>query len=133
MASVQKCALGLESVNDALSSIVNKALGYPRKGAHVGGGIHVPMPESWDGQGVCPPGWTKQASSNWVASALDSALPLPDVLANELQLPSNLSRISALEQATLLAALAARTNVDLEAGYVPKASAAVQAAKMEVK
>lgn len=39
-------------------ALENKALGYPLKGVHVGGGIHVPMPEQWDGTGTAPPGWT---------------------------------------------------------------------------
>lgn len=30
----------------------------PRRGVHRGLGIHVFMPESWDGNGPVPPGWT---------------------------------------------------------------------------
>lgn len=30
----------------------------PEKGTHIGGGRHVPMPESWDGTGKVPAGWS---------------------------------------------------------------------------
>lgn len=130
MANFQKCVSGIESANDALGSIINKALGYPKIGTHVGGGVHVPMPLTWDGQGNCPPGWTKQRQANWVASALDSQLPVSDALSAELQLPSNQAKLSAGEIVTLSSALSARAIVDLEAGnYIPKANAAVVAAE----
>jgi hypothetical protein len=132
MANIQKCATGTEITNDALVAIVNKALGYPKVGMHLGGGKHADMPASWDGQGKAPPGWTKSATANWVASALSAAVPIPDTLATELQKPASLSLLSAAEQTTLLAAIAARSNVDTETGnFVPKASAAVQAAQKE--
>ena len=125
MANVQKCAQGTEGAGDSLVAIINKALGYPKRGSHIGGGVHVTMPASWDGSGATPPGWTKQATANWVAAALDAAVPISDALATELQLPANLALLSAGEQTTLLAAISARANVDLETGiYIPKANAA---------
>jgi hypothetical protein len=30
----------------------------PEKGSHIGNGRHVTMPESWDGNGKIPPGWS---------------------------------------------------------------------------
>lgn len=39
---------------------IRKKLGLdpePVKGAHTGGGRHVPMPEEWNGEGKVPPGW----------------------------------------------------------------------------
>ena len=42
----------------------NKTLGYPLVGQHVGGGIHVPMPPTWDGIGVVPPGWTAYSEAD---------------------------------------------------------------------
>jgi hypothetical protein len=55
----------------AVSAEINQKLGYPKRGTHVGGGRHVAMPIDWDGQGECPPGWTKGAVA--VALADDSA------------------------------------------------------------
>lgn len=129
MANLQKCAQGLEATNDALNIIVNKALGFPRVGNHVGGGLHVNMPPTWDGQGACPQGWTKQMIANYVASALDSALPITDGLAAQLQAGPAQALLSAAEQLTLATAIAGRATVDLDVGgYTPKASAVAQAA-----
>lgn len=30
----------------------------PEKGVHIGAGRHVPMPETWDGSGKVPAGWS---------------------------------------------------------------------------
>jgi hypothetical protein len=133
--ATQRCATGTEVINDALLVILNKALALPRKGTQVGGGKHVLMPATWNGVGPTPLGWTKSASINWVASALTSAVAIPDTLATELQKPASLALLSAAEQTTLLAAIAARVNVDTETGgYLPKAhSAANQAAEVAPK
>lgn len=132
MANIQKCAQGVEATNDALSAIVSKALAYPKPGAHVGGGIHVNMPATWDGQGATPIGWTKQPVANWVASPVDSAVPISDALAAQLQAGPAQALLSGAEQATLAAALLARTSIDLEAGnYLQKASAAATQAIAE--
>lgn len=37
----------------------NAAQGYPKKGTNVGLGPHAAVPDSWDGTGPTPPGWTK--------------------------------------------------------------------------
>lgn len=55
---------GTEAECRAVAAAVDKALGYPRRGEHVGEGRHVVMPEAWDGTGECPPGWT--ATHEWV-------------------------------------------------------------------
>lgn len=121
MANVQKSASGTEANMDALGLIVSKALGYPIVGTHVGGGLHVSMPATWDGQGACPPGWTKVAVSTWVASASSAALPISDAMATQLQSAPALSRLTPGEQGQLTAALSGRGNVDLEAGaFTPK-------------
>ena len=41
----------------------DKLLAYPQKGARAGGGIHVPMPDTWDGTGAVPPGWSSHTAS----------------------------------------------------------------------
>lgn len=128
MANVTKAAQGTEVANDALNPIVSKAMGLPKVGTHIGGGTHVTMPSTWDGQGAIPPGWTKQAVAVYVASALDTALPLPDSLVSILQGGPAQSLLTAPEIATLAAAISGRVTVDLDAGYVPKANAAQAAA-----
>lgn len=137
MANSQKCVQATEAGNDALNAIVNKALGYPRRGTRAGGGIHVDAPPTWDGQGACPSGWTKQAVANYVASPADAALPLPDTLVTELQKGPAQALLSGAEQTTLAVAIAGRVTVDLDAGgRVPKASAVAQAtieAEVETK
>jgi hypothetical protein len=108
---------------DALCVIIDKALGFPRAGTPVGGGIHVPMPQTWDGQGATPLGWTKRATAVWVASASDAAVPLSDQMAAELQGATAQARLTAQERTTLAAAIAGRTQVELE-NRSPKANAA---------
>lgn len=41
----------------------DKLLGYPLRGTRIGGGVHVTMPETWDGTGACPPGWSSHVAS----------------------------------------------------------------------
>lgn len=101
-----------------LRAIVDKALGYPRKGTHVGGGRHVTMPATWDGTGATPPGWAKSAADVWVASASDAVLPLPDDVVAELQAAPAQARLSAAEKTTLSSAIAGRSSVVLD-GRVP--------------
>lgn len=121
MANSQKCATGTEANADALLAIVVKALAYPQIGTHVGGGIHVTMPPTWDGTGPCPPGWTKQPVAVWVQTVNAAAVPVSDALAALLQGAPAQARLSGTEKTTLSAAIAARAIVDLEAGvYVPK-------------
>jgi len=67
---------GTEAACDSVAAVVDKALGYPKKGTHVGGGIHVDMPATWDGQGATPPGWTKRHTTVYTASPSDAALQL---------------------------------------------------------
>ena len=117
-----RAATGTEAANDALNAIVSKALGFPTIGAHVGGGLHVNMSHTWDGQGATPPGWTKQRQQVWAASALSTALPLPDDLIPSLQSGPAQGRLTGPEIAALATAIAGRVTVDLEAGYSPKAS-----------
>lgn len=38
---------------------IDRLLGLPAAGIHIGGGRHVPMPASWDGSGLTPFGWTR--------------------------------------------------------------------------
>lgn len=130
MANSEKCSVGTEAANDALNAIVNKALGYPKRGTPVGGGIFPVIPETWDGQGPVPFGWTKQAVAVYVASATDSALPMPDDVVAQLQAGPAQARLSGAEKGLLTTAIAGRAVKDLETGgYSPKANAVQVAAE----
>ena len=125
MANNQKTVQSAEATNDALLLVVNKALGYPRKGVQIGAGPHAAIQETWDGTGARPYGWTAKAVDNWVVSAGESHVPISDALATELQLPASQARLNVAERATLSAALVVRGVVDLEAKVaLPKVSAA---------
>lgn len=130
--ATDKSATGTEAEMDELCAIIDKALGYPRPGVHGGGGIHVPMPATWDGQGPTPPGWTKRATTPWVASATDAAAPLSDEMATELQRGAAQARLTGAERAKLATALAGRVQVELS-GRTPKAKAAEKAAEKALR
>lgn len=55
-----------DTKTNCLTAVVleNKVLGFPLVGVHVGGGIHVDMPATWDGNGLVPPGWTAYSDAN---------------------------------------------------------------------
>lgn len=121
MSNTQKCAAVVEADGDALISIIDKALVYPRAGVNVGGGRRLTIQSTWDGFGETPSGWTKQRQVNWVASSSNARVPIPDALATELQLPVNQARLTSGEAITLNAAIAGRANTTLSSGgYVPK-------------
>lgn len=113
---------------DALVATIDKALGYPKPGVRVGGGIHVPMPDTWDGTGPTPPGWTKSASAVWVASPTDAAVPLSDSVAAELQRPDSQARLTGSERAAIAVAIAGRSDIEL-GDRTPKAKAVQGAAE----
>lgn len=85
----------------------DKLHALPAKGTHVGGGVHVPMPDAWDGNGAVPPGWSSYkgsriehpAGSQW-AVPIDHETPA--ALAN-----GRAARLTAPEQAGLAADVAA--------------------------
>lgn len=117
-----KSTTGTEASMDALSATIDKALDFPRVGIHVGAGPHVTMPLTWNGQGATPLGWTRRATTVWVTSATDCALPLPDEMAALLQGEPAQSRLTPQERATITAAIASRSQVNLE-GRSPKVDA----------
>lgn len=116
------CATGTAVAISNLVTLCNLALGIPKVGSHVGNGIHVNMPPTWNGTGNPPPGWTSSYAPLWTQTALIAAVIIADVDAALLQLPANLARLTGPQVATLNAAIAARTLIDLDAGgYVPGA------------
>jgi hypothetical protein len=115
---VQPCTtFASEAAADAINALINKALRYPRKGTPVGAGPHVVMPDTWDGSGDCPPGWTAQAVSVAVGGTVE--LPLPATIVAELQLPASQARLTAAERTQVNNAIAARSTKDL-AGYAQR-------------
>lgn len=119
---------GSEASNDQLVAIIVHALEYPKRGTHRGFGLHVNMPETWNGVGTHPPGWTVHEETNWVVATNDSFVPIDNSLAALLQGPVAQSRLTGQQQGQLTAALAGRSTVDLEAGgHRPKPSAALAA------
>lgn len=120
-----KSAAGTEAEMSALQVVIDKALGFPRKGTHVGGrGVYVNMPDTWDGTGPTPPGWAASATVPWVATPLDAVLPLPDDIAAELQAVPVQARLSASERLSISSAIASRPAVVLD-GRTPKTAAAL--------
>lgn len=128
--TAQKCAPGAESASDALVPVINKALGLPSRGTYSGRDPRIVIPETWDGKGETPLGWTRTAAPVWTKDAATTWVPLPDDVAAALLAAPAQAKLTAQERTTLANAIAARVTVDPEAqGAAPKASAAVQAAE----
>lgn len=128
--TVLRSVTGTEAECDDIVTLVDKALGYPKRGTHIGPGRHVTMPATWDGTGATPPGWAKRHVQNWVASAADAAVPLSDDDVALLAAPESQARLTVAERARLAAKTNSRSNVEIE-GRNPKANAAVAAARKE--
>lgn len=106
----------------------DKLLGYPLRGVQVGGGVHVPMPATWDGNGPVPLGWSSyRGSSKQHPTLTQFATPLdaecPAAMANGRR-----NRLTALEQTKMSADLAAAV-VSLPGDWFP--NVAEQAAKAD--
>lgn len=114
-----KAATGTEAQMVALQATIDKALSYPRAGVSVGTIRRLAVPETWDGTGPTPPGWTRTATIPWVNSATDAVLPIPDDLAAELQSAPAQARLSAAERAAVSGALSARGSTILD-GRTPR-------------
>jgi hypothetical protein len=114
-----KTAAGTEAQMLALQATIDKALGYPRKGVSIGTILRLDVPDTWDGTGPTPLGWTKSATIPWVNSAADAVLPLPDDLAAELQVAPAQARLTGLERAAVSGAISSRGSTVLD-GRTPK-------------
>jgi hypothetical protein len=99
---LEKCLVGTLAEMQEAQRIVDKALGYPKKGRHVGGGKHTPIQEEWDGVGEVPPGWTKTASEPVVGVDGTAYLALTH---EEMKLlrPKLLAKLSARERSVVAA------------------------------
>lgn len=95
---------------EEMRAVLDKVLGYPRRGVHVGGGIHVPMPDEWDGQGETPLGWTRTVGEPFLDVEGKLLLEVSDRTAQEVA-EADTSKLSPGEQARLQAALARRVEM----------------------
>jgi hypothetical protein len=100
ISTTQPAAVELEQLEDKLLSL-------PAKGVHVGRGIHVPMPASWDGNGKPPMGWTSYRTSTIKHPTLSQwATPMDAKVSTALAGP-DASKLTAGEKTKLAAADAA--------------------------
>lgn len=101
------------AARDAIAAILDKAHAKPSRGVRVGGGIHAPMPDTWDENGRVPHGW-----SSFRAHRND---PNETVWLPEPETATKLARLTAGEQAQLAAARAAAEEHGPEAEGAPDA------------
>lgn len=86
------------NARNAIAGILDKAWLQPLRGVHVGRGPHVNMPETWDGNGPVPPGWTSHQ-----AHRTD---PQETIWLPEPETATKLARLTPGEQGQLMAARA---------------------------
>jgi hypothetical protein len=100
ISTTQPAAAELEQLED-------KLLSYPAKGVPIGRGIHVPMPDTWDGNGKPPMGWTSYRTSSLKHPTLSQwATPLDEKVSTALA-GTDASKLTAAEKTKLAAADAA--------------------------
>lgn len=85
-----------------LATLANKTAGFPLRGHHIGPGPHVPMPDTWDGKGEVPPGWTAYSDQSIEVSADGKAFDIPI----DPTLDATSDKLSIAEKTTLTAVLA---------------------------
>jgi hypothetical protein len=85
----------------------DKLLAYPKRGVHINGGIHGPMPDTWDGVGPVPPGWTSYLGSSVKHPTLPTWSTPIETDATAAMANGRRSRLNALEQSKMSADLAA--------------------------
>lgn len=96
-----------------LRRVISKLQGLPLAGVQGTRGVNAVMPPTWDGNGVCPSGWTQyQDSALANADALHfAAVVSPQVQASAV-IPGLRARLTAPELATLTAGVAAVATLD---------------------
>lgn len=85
----------------------DKLLGYPLAGLHVGGGRHVSMPPTWDGNGAVPIGWTSYKGSTRQHPTLPQYATPIDPESTPAMANGRRNRLNAGEQTKMAADLAA--------------------------
>ena len=104
----------------------DKLLGYPLAGVHVGGGRHVDMPASWDGNGAVPIGWTSYKGSSRQHPTLPQWATTLDPDAPAAMANGRRNRLNASEQTKMTADLAAAVPT-LPGDWLPGASETLKA------
>lgn len=108
-----KAFVGAERQAREAQALIDRALGYPRRGIHVGRGTHVVMPQLWDGNGEPPPGWTSTLEPVWVNG--DALIQLEDDLVD-----ATIQALPAADRAAFQAIAAARVEVEGFGSRTPK-------------
>lgn len=104
----------------ALQAAIDSAMGYPRKGVHVGEGRHIDIPESWDGNGNPPPGWSAHYAEIYHAETRTPIIPFDD--GDATRLVPRINVLGQQERAAVSDALGRRAEANIEAeGYQPRA------------
>ncbi len=133
MTRPRKVVIAALATNEGLRGLIDKALGFPKRGVQVGIGPHVNMPLTWDGNGPTPPGWSKTAV-DLHTGPLNSALELPDQIMAMVNGPEAQSRLSGPERAQIAQASASRVTIDLPGqGYAPPSANASVALNQGLK
>jgi hypothetical protein len=105
---------------EILQTTINKVMGYPMRGTHVGDGRHIDIVDEWDGKGELPLGWCKNYVEIYDAE-LEQQIALPIAENDATELLSKLDMLDQQESRILSSALATRTTIDLEAKeYKPR-------------
>lgn len=87
-----------------LNAVQNKLQGLPLKGVHFGGGVHVAMPDTWDGTGAIPPGWTAYGQGSMVQTAPTTYVAELDARTQDSTVVATLSTADKTTLTTVLAA-----------------------------
>jgi len=113
---------GTRAYCDDIKASRDKLIGPPVKGFHMGGGRHCDMPDTWDGVGKVPPGW----------SGADGPEEHPDRKGEwSVELPSSVSvaladsrqsRVTPAEKTTLQTAMATAVEKDAWIGAAAEVS-----------
>jgi type IV secretory pathway protease TraF len=101
----------------AVEQTQDKLLGYPRVGVHVGGGVHVAMPATWDGTGSVPVGWTSYRGSGRQHPVRQEFAVLVDPECTAALANGRRARLTAQEQTKMAADVAAA--IELPADWSP--------------
>lgn len=99
-------SLGTRAQCDTVKDARDKLLGAPVRGVQCGGGKHEPMPQTWDGVGPVPPGWTGLDGPVETATAGTWAVDVGNGEITQALADARASKVSAQEKTTLQTAVA---------------------------
>lgn len=94
-----------QAAAQTVEQLQDKLLGFPAKGTHIGGGVHVPMPDAWDTVGAVPPGWTSYRGGSRKHPTLSQWATILDPQLSAALADARASRLSGAEQTSLSSAI----------------------------